>query len=91
MHLSTSQTLVIGDTMETDILGGVQMGCHTILVLSGGTSREDIERFAYRPDLVVESVAELAAFSHLIDPLLASARPEDDTVDDLDAWKALQA
>lgn len=60
LGLSADQTIVIGDTMETDILGGVQMGCRTILVLSGGTRREDLARFAYRPDLCVDSIAAIS-------------------------------
>src|SRR5436305_12519075 len=59
LGLTTDQTIVIGDTMETDILGGVQLGFQTILVLSGGTSRDDLEHFAYRPDKVVESIADI--------------------------------
>jgi NagD protein len=59
LGLTTDQTIVIGDTMETDILGGVQLGFKTILVLSGGTRREDLDRYTYRPDMVVESIAEL--------------------------------
>jgi len=59
LGLTTDQTVVIGDTMETDILGGVQLGFRTILVLSGGTSREDLARYAYRPDSVVDSIADL--------------------------------
>jgi NagD protein len=51
---------MIGDTMETDILGGVQLGYHTVLVLSGGTAPDDLARYAYRPDVVVASLAELA-------------------------------
>ena len=51
---------MIGDTMETDILGGVQLGYHTVLVLSGGTRREDLPRYAYQPEIVVDSVAEFA-------------------------------
>jgi NagD protein len=58
--LSTDETIMIGDTMETDILGGVQLGYHTVLVLSGGTKKEDLARYAYRPDIVVESLAEYA-------------------------------
>ncbi len=58
--LQTEETTIIGDTMETDILGGVQLGFHTILTLSGGTRPEDLPRYAYRPDVVVPSVAELA-------------------------------
>lgn len=59
LGLTTDQTVVIGDTMETDILGGVQLGFKSILVLSGGTQREDLSRFAYRPDQIVDSIAEL--------------------------------
>lgn len=59
LGLTTDQTVVIGDTMETDILGGVQLGFKTILVLSGSTRREDLELYAYQPDLIVESIAEL--------------------------------
>ena len=59
LGLTTDQTVVIGDTMETDILGGVQLGFKTILVLSGGTRREDLDRYAYQPDLIVDSIAEL--------------------------------
>ncbi len=60
LGLTTDQTIMIGDTMETDILGGVQLGFHTVLVLSGGTSRADLKRFAYRPDVVVEHLADFA-------------------------------
>ncbi|MEW4527507.1 MAG: HAD-IIA family hydrolase [Maioricimonas sp. JB045] len=59
LGLSAGETTMIGDTMETDILGGVQMGYRTILVLSGSTSRADLVNFAYRPDQVVESIADL--------------------------------
>lgn len=59
LGLTTDQTVVIGDTMETDILGGVQLGFKTILVLSGGTNREDLDHYAYQPDRIVESIADL--------------------------------
>ena len=59
LGLTTDQTTMIGDTMETDILGGVQLGHKTVLVLSGGTRREDLDRYAYHPDLIVDSIADL--------------------------------
>ena len=59
LGLSTSQMTMIGDTMETDILGGVQMGYRSILVLSGWTRREDLVNYAYQPDRVLESLADL--------------------------------
>src|SRR6185295_6976916 len=58
LGLATDETTMIGDTMETDILGGVQLGFHTVLVLSGGTKPDDLPRYAYRPEVVVESLAE---------------------------------
>ena len=61
LGLTTDETTMIGDTMSTDILGGVQLGFHTVLVLSGGTSREQLREYAYQPERVVESVAELHA------------------------------
>lgn len=59
LDLRTAEVTVVGDTMETDILGGVQMGYRTVLVLSGGARREDLSRFAYQPNLIIESVAQL--------------------------------
>src|SRR5438132_11895967 len=59
LGLTTDETTMIGDTMETDIIGGVQLGFHTVLVLSGGTRGADIGRFAYQPELVVDSIADL--------------------------------
>jgi NagD protein len=60
LGLTTDETAIIGDTMDTDILGGVQLGYHTVLVLSGGTRREDLPRYAYQPEVIVESLAEFA-------------------------------
>src|SRR6187455_436826 len=56
LGLATDETIMIGDTMETDILGGVSMGYRTALVLTGSTKRDDLKRYAYRPDLVVDSI-----------------------------------
>jgi NagD protein len=53
--------------METDILGGVQLGYHTVLVLSGGTRAADLSRYAYRPEVVVESLAEFTAMLAEVD------------------------
>jgi NagD protein len=71
LGLSTAQTTMIGDTMDTDILGGVQMGYRTVLVLSGSTRREDLTHFAYRPDLVVDSIADLCEQLEPLEPVAA--------------------
>lgn len=76
LGLTTAQTIMIGDTMETDILGGVQMGYGTVLALSGGTKSQDLVRYAYRPDLVVESIADLLELEDL-SQLIANKRSAD--------------
>lgn len=57
--LETADTVVIGDTMETDIRGGVQMGYKTILVLSGVSTREDLRNYAFKADMIVESIKDI--------------------------------
>ncbi|MBB5780035.1 HAD-IIA family hydrolase [Nonomuraea sp. NPDC051941] len=52
-------TAMIGDRMDTDIVSGMEAGLFTILVLTGVTQRDEIDRFPYRPSLVVDSVADL--------------------------------
>lgn len=77
LGLSSASTVMIGDTMETDIVGGVQLGYRTVLTLTGSTKENDLDRYAYRPDLVVESVADLnherlAAMFEPIEELVAA-------------------
>jgi NagD protein len=52
-------TAMIGDRMDTDIVAGLEAGLHAILVLTGVTSRDQVERFPYRPSRVIDSVADL--------------------------------
>lgn len=59
MGLKPEQTTVIGDTMETDIIGGLYMGFKTILVLSGIADKEQVNRYAYKPSLVVDLVDQI--------------------------------
>jgi NagD protein len=59
LGLTAAETIVIGDSMETDILGGVQLGYKTILVHSGVTQPEDMANYAFRPDRQVESLGHL--------------------------------
>ncbi|MGW5683199.1 HAD-IIA family hydrolase [Nonomuraea sp. NPDC003754] len=52
-------TAMIGDRMDTDIVCGMEAGLYTILVLSGVTQREQVDRFPFRPSLIVDSEADL--------------------------------
>ncbi len=55
----SSNTVLIGDRMETDIRSGIEAGLATVLVLSGVTRREDVDRFPYGPTRVVNSVVDI--------------------------------
>lgn len=49
----------IGDRMDTDIIAGIESNVDTVLVLSGVTAKEDIDKFPYRPKYVLEGVGEI--------------------------------
>ena len=57
LELSTKETVVIGDMMDTDIFGAVQLEYHSVLVLSGGTKKSDLSNFSFQPAEVHESLA----------------------------------
>jgi NagD protein len=73
LGLTAEETIVIGDTIETDILGGVQLGHKTVLVLTGGARLEDLGSFAFRPDKIASSIGDLAhaeLIAELLSPLV---------------------
>lgn len=59
MDVRTDETVAIGDMMSTDILGGVQMGYKTILVLTGATKLEDLDQYSFSPHQIVNSIADI--------------------------------
>jgi len=59
LGLEAAETTVIGDTMETDIQGGAQMGYKTVLVLSGIAKKEHLTNYAFKPDLIVSSIEQI--------------------------------
>jgi HAD superfamily hydrolase (TIGR01457 family) len=56
-----SETVMIGDSLTVDIQGGKAAGTHTLLVLSGNTSREDVAHSSIKPDYIYQDVAALLA------------------------------
>jgi NagD protein len=55
----SENTVMIGDRMDTDVLSGLESGLETILVLTGVTTREMVDRFPYIPSKVVDSIADV--------------------------------
>jgi HAD superfamily hydrolase (TIGR01450 family) len=59
LHLPANECLVVGDRMETDVLFARNAGMASALVLTGATSRADLQHFGYHPDHVIPSLADL--------------------------------
>ena len=53
------ETAVVGDRIYTDIKSGINAGCKTILVMSGETTYEILEKSVDKPDIVLSSGAEI--------------------------------
>ncbi len=51
--------LMVGDRLDTDILGAQKMGMKTVLVTSGIHQKEDISNSCAKPDWVMSGIAEL--------------------------------
>ncbi|MGH8792480.1 MAG: HAD-IIA family hydrolase [Stackebrandtia sp.] len=63
----SESTAMIGDRMDTDIVAGMEAGLETILVLTGLTTREQVERFSFQPNRIVDSIADLIELVHTPD------------------------
>ena len=59
LEAHSETTVMIGDRMDTDIIAGLEAGMRTVLVLTGITQADEVERYPYRPNRVVGSIAEL--------------------------------
>src|SRR3972149_5599900 len=53
------RAVMVGDQLETDMLGARRAGVHTILVLTGVETREAVARSKVKPEMVLESVDRL--------------------------------
>ena len=56
-------TILVGDRLETDILLGKKVGVTTVLVLSGITNQEMLQKAppSHLPDYVIDSLSELSS------------------------------
>jgi hypothetical protein len=50
---------MVGDSMDTDIVAGLEAGLQTALVLSGVSAEGEADRYPYQPTRIVDSVADL--------------------------------
>jgi len=61
LDVPPDRCLLIGDNLESDIVGGKRVGMRTILTLTGVARRSDLSLTApeFHPDMVVEDLKEL--------------------------------
>lgn len=56
---NVEEVVMVGDTMETDIRGGIEVGLQAYLVLTGSSRIEDLINYVYQPTRILASVADL--------------------------------
>ena len=54
-----AEAAIIGDRMDTDIIAGIESELDTVLVLSGVTSIETMNKFPYRPNYILNGVGDI--------------------------------
>lgn len=59
LGVHSANCFMIGDRMDTDIVGGLESGMTTALVLSGVTDLETMNKFPYKPDYVFKNLGEI--------------------------------
>ena len=59
INVQREEAIIIGDRMDTDIVGAVSSGMQTILVLTGVTQRDEVDRFPYRSTEIINSIADV--------------------------------
>ena len=59
LNATAENTLMVGDRLETDILGANQIGMHTAAVLTGVTSQEELQRKDIKPDFIFQDITAL--------------------------------
>jgi HAD superfamily hydrolase (TIGR01450 family) len=53
------KAVMVGDQIETDVVGARKTGVHTILVLTGVETRESVNRSKIKPDMIIDNLQAL--------------------------------
>ena len=60
--VKASQAVMIGDQIETDLMGAHKVGLRTVLVLTGVETKETLKRSRIKPDLILANVDILVKY-----------------------------
>lgn len=56
LNSSAENTIAIGDRLDTDILGAVRTGMRSLMVLTGASTEEDVEKIDYAPTWIMQDL-----------------------------------
>jgi NagD protein len=59
INAHSESTGMIGDRMDTDVIAGIEAGLHTVLVLTGIADDAEIQKYPFRPNEILNSIADL--------------------------------
>ena len=60
LHCHSADAVMVGDRMDTDVISGLESGMSTVLVLSGVSTRQTVETYAYQPNVILDGVGDIA-------------------------------
>ena len=60
LGVHSEEAVMVGDRMDTDIIAGTESGLTTVLVLSGCTTRAEVDDYPYRPNYILNGVGDIA-------------------------------
>ena len=59
LDVHSEEAAMVGDRMDTDVISGLESGLDTVLVLSGCTSRGELDDYPYRPNYILNGVGDI--------------------------------
>lgn len=59
LDVHSADSVMIGDRMDTDIVGGIEAGMETVLVLSGVSTRKTVEHYPFKPRVIISGVGAI--------------------------------
>ena len=60
LNCHSGDAVMVGDRMDTDVISGMESGMSTVLVLSGVSTRQTVETYAYQPNVILDGVGDIA-------------------------------